>query len=255
MSARTLRRVDDLVAAGLAPEAARAGLEAVAERYAIGITPEMAALIDPNDPEDPIARQFVPSAAELETRPEELADPIGDEAHSPVPGIVHRYPDRALLKAVTVCPVYCRFCFRRESVGPQHGGLLAPDDLDRAFAYLASRPEIWEVILTGGDPLVLAPRRLEALMRRLAAIDHVRIVRLHTRVPAVDPGHVDAELIASLRACGKTVWVALHANHPRELTPDARAACARLIDAGDRDDLAGACCCAASTTTSRRWRP
>lgn len=232
MSARTLRRVEDLLAAGLASEEARAGLDAVAARYAIGITPEMAALIDPADPHDPIARQFVPSEDELETRPEELADPIGDEAHAPVPGIVHRYPDRALLKAVTVCPVYCRFCFRRESVGPSHGGLLAPEDLDRAVAYLANRPEIWEVILTGGDPLVLAPRRLEGLMRRLAAIDHVKIVRLHTRVPAVDPSHVDAALIAALQACGKTVYVALHANHPRELTEAARAACARLVDAG-----------------------
>ncbi|WP_349367658.1 lysine-2,3-aminomutase-like protein [Salinarimonas sp.] len=232
MSARTLRRVEDLVAADLAPEAARAGLDAVSERYAIAITPEMAALIDPADPHDPIARQFVPHEAELETRPEEMADPIGDEAHSPVPGVVHRYPDRALLKAVTVCPVYCRFCFRRESVGPAHGGLLPEADLDRAIAYLASRPEIWEVILTGGDPLVLAPRRLEALMRRLAAIDHVKVVRLHTRVPAVDPGHVDAALIAALKACGKTVYVALHANHPRELTEAARAACARLVDAG-----------------------
>lgn len=228
----TLRRADDLIEAGLAPEAARAELEAVAARYAIAITPEIAALIDPADPADPIARQFVPTGAERETRPEERADPIGDEAHSPVPGVVHRYPDRALLKAVTVCPVYCRFCFRRETVGPQHGGLLPEADLDRAFRYIESRPEIWEVILTGGDPLVLAPRRMEALMRRLATIDHVRVVRLHSRVPVVDPSHVDAALIAALAACGKTVYVALHANHPRELTPGARAACARLVDAG-----------------------
>ncbi|GGK47998.1 lysine-2,3-aminomutase-like protein [Salinarimonas ramus] len=232
MNARTLRTVDALVEAGLAPDAARPALDAVAERYAIAITPAMRALIDPGDPHDPIARQFVPSPAERETRPEERADPIGDEAHSPVPGIVHRYPDRALLKAVTVCPVYCRFCFRRESVGPQHGGLLPEPDLARAFAYLESRPEIWEVILTGGDPLVLAPRRLEALMLRLASIEHVKIVRLHTRVPVVDPEHVGADLIAALQASGKTTYVALHANHPRELTPSARTACARLTQAG-----------------------
>ncbi|WP_372422814.1 lysine-2,3-aminomutase-like protein [Salinarimonas chemoclinalis] len=232
MTARTLNRVDALIAAGLAPADARADLDAVAARYAVAVTPAVAALIDPADPHDPIARQFVPSRAELETRPEERADPIGDDVHSPVPGIVHRYPDRALLKAVTICPVYCRFCFRRESVGPAHGGLLPEAELEGAFAYLAAHREIWEVILTGGDPLVLAPRRLEALMRRLAALDHVKVVRLHTRVPAVDPDHVDAALVAALKACGKTVYVALHANHPRELGPAARAACARLVEAG-----------------------
>ena len=125
----------------------------------------MAALIDPTIPHDPIARQFVPDVAELATTPEERADPIGDLAHSPVEGIVHRYPDRVLLKAVHVCPVYCRFCFRREMVGPQGLGTLSPEAMDAAFAYIAGRPEIWEVILTGGDPLVLSPRRLEEIMQ------------------------------------------------------------------------------------------
>ncbi len=214
------------------PPALRQEIERVAERYAVAISPAMAALIDPNDPADPIARQFVPSEAELATTPEERPDPIGDLAHSPVEGIVHRYPDRVLLKAVHVCPVYCRFCFRREMVGPQGLGTLSPDAMDAAFAYIARHREIWEVILTGGDPLVLSPRRLDEIMRRLAAIDHVKIVRFHTRVPVVDPDHVDAALISALKASGKTTYVALHANHPRELTTDARAACARLVDAG-----------------------
>jgi lysine 2,3-aminomutase len=220
------------VEAGLLPPERRAGIEPVAERYAIAVSPAMAALIDRSDPHDPIARQFVPDAAELAVLPEERRDPIGDLAHSPVEGIVHRYPDRVLLKAVHVCPVYCRFCFRREMVGPQGLGTLSPEAMDAAFAYIAAHPEIWEVILTGGDPLVLSPRRLDEIMGRLEAIDHVKIVRFHTRVPVVEPERVDEALIAALKAGRKTAYVALHANHPRELTAAARAACARLVDAG-----------------------
>ncbi len=229
---RTLRSPQDLVRAGLAAEGDLPALEAVAERYAIGITPEIAALIDPSDPRDPIALQFVPDRAELDARPEELADPIGDEAHSPVPGIVHRYPDRVLLKTVQVCPVYCRFCFRRESVGPAHGGALPRETLEQAIGYIAGHPEIWEVILTGGDPLVLSPRRLAEITERLAAIGHVKVLRLHTRVPVVNPSHVDDGLIEALKAARKSVYVALHANHPREFTAQAREAIARLVDAG-----------------------
>ncbi|MBM6594172.1 lysine-2,3-aminomutase-like protein [Microvirga pudoricolor] len=231
-AARTLRTPDALSERGLLDPAELPAIRTVAERYAVAVSPAIADLIDPADPDDPIARQFIPQAAELTLAPEERADPIGDLAHSPVEGIVHRYPDRVLLKAVHVCPVYCRFCFRREMVGPQGLGTLSPDALDRAVAYIASRSEIWEVILTGGDPLVLSPRRLADMMERLAGIDHVKVVRFHTRVPVVDPDHVDAELIAALKATGKSTYVALHANHPRELSPAARAACARLVDSG-----------------------
>jgi lysine 2,3-aminomutase len=229
---RPIRTPAELTDAGFVDPGRLAGIERVAERYAVAISPAMAALIDRADPNDPIARQFVPEAAELNVTPEERADPIGDLAHSPVEGIVHRYPDRVLLKAVHVCPVYCRFCFRREMVGPQGLGTLSPEAMDEAFAYIADHPEIWEVILTGGDPLVLSPRRLTEIMQRLAAIDHVKIVRFHTRVPVVEPERIDDALIAALKASGKTAYVALHANHPRELTPTARAACARLVDSG-----------------------
>jgi lysine 2,3-aminomutase len=229
---RSLKTIDDLQGAGLVPTGRRAGLEEVAARYAVAVTPAISALIDPGDPNDPIARQFIPDVAELVHLPEEREDPIGDGAHTPVEGIVHRYPDRVLLKAVHVCPVYCRFCFRREMVGPQGLGTLASQAMDNAFAYIAEHPEIWEVILTGGDPLVLSPRRLASIMERLAGIDHVKIVRFHTRVPVVEPERVDGSLIAALKASGKTTYLALHANHPRELTADARAACARLVDSG-----------------------
>ncbi|MFN7103596.1 MAG: lysine-2,3-aminomutase-like protein, partial [Pseudorhizobium sp.] len=229
---RTLKSADDLLAAGLLDESRLDPARTVAERYAIAVSPAVAALIDKDDPHDPIARQFVPTADELLTTPEERGDPIGDAAHSPVKGIVHRYPDRVLLKAVHVCPVYCRFCFRREMVGPQGDGTLLADELAAAIAYIREHKEIWEVILTGGDPLVLSPRRLSQIMETLAAIPHVKIVRFHTRVPVVDPDAVNDALIAALKASGKTTYVALHANHPRELSEAARAACARLVDAG-----------------------
>lgn len=229
---KPVKSVDDLVKAGLAAPADRAALEEVAARYAIALTPAVTRLIDRTDLNDPIARQFVPDAAELTIAPEERADPIGDHAHSPVEGIVHRYPDRVLLKAVHVCPVYCRFCFRREMVGPQGLGTLDAAAMEAAFDYIRSHQEIWEVILTGGDPLVLSPRRLHEIMEALGKIAHVKIVRFHTRVPVVDPEKIDAALMSALKARGKTVYVALHANHVRELTTEARAACARLIDAG-----------------------
>ncbi|MBB3316368.1 lysine 2,3-aminomutase [Rhizobium sp. BK181] len=227
-----IKTVEGLERAGLLGERDRDALADVAARYAIALTPTVVGLVDPANDADPIARQFVPDAAELIVASEERADPIGDEAHSPVQGIVHRYPDRVLLKAVHVCPVYCRFCFRREMVGPQGLGTLDSEAMSAAFAYIRDHHEIWEVILTGGDPLILSPRRLEEILRELALIDHVKIVRFHTRVPVVDPSKIDAALIAALRASGKSVYVALHANHPRELTDEARAACARLIDAG-----------------------
>src|SRR5436853_3785714 len=170
---KTLRQLSDLDVAGLTETNQRAALEKVAAQYAIAITPAMVELIDRADPDDPIARQFVPDAAELTTTTQERADPIGDDAHSPITGIVHRYPDRVLLKLTHVCAVYCRFCFRREMVGPQHGKGLSPEQLDAALAYIGAHREIWEVILSGGDPLVLSARRLDAVMRALQQVDHV----------------------------------------------------------------------------------
>jgi lysine 2,3-aminomutase len=229
---RTMRRPSELVEAGLVRQERFAEVERVAECYAVAITPAMAALIDSADPHDPIARQFVPDPAELDVQPDEAADPIGDEAHSPVEGLVHRYPDRVLLKLVNVCAVYCRFCFRREMIGPAKPNALSQEALAAALAYIAAHREIWEVILSGGDPLVLSPRRLSAVMKQIGALDHVKIVRVHTRVPAVDPARITPALVRALKASGKTSYVVLHANHPRELTPAARAACTRIIDAG-----------------------
>ena len=228
----TFRGGAALAARGLIARDTVAGVDEVAARYAVAVTAEMADLIDPSDPADPIARQFLPDPRELAILPEERADPIGDAAHSPCEGIVHRYPDRVLLKLLHVCAVYCRFCFRREMVGPGQPGALSGAALDRAISYIAARPAIWEVILTGGDPLAASPRRLTDVAARLAAIPHVKILRVHTRLPIVAPDRVTPALVAALGGTGKTVYVAIHANHPRELTPAALAACARLNEAG-----------------------
>ena len=230
-ASKTLRHLSELRQAGLVADDKRKALERVAAQYAIAITPAVAGLIDIADPRDPIARQFVPDAAELEVRSEESPDPIGDHPHSPAPGIVHRYPDRVLLKLTHVCAVYCRFCFRREMIGPGEPPLTARE-LDAALGYIAAHPEIWEVVLTGGDPLVLSPRRLKQVVGRLAQIGHVKVIRVHTRVPVADPARITPALVRALKAPGRATYVVLHANHARELTAEARAACARLVDAG-----------------------
>ena len=227
----TLRSIGALAAAGHVQPADTAALERVAARYAVALTPHLADRIG-TAADDPIAAQFIPHPDELETMPEERADPIGDTAHSPVPGIVHRYPDRVLLKLLHVCPVYCRFCFRREVVGPGETAMLSAEDTDAALHYIAEHPAIWEVILTGGDPLLLSPRRLTALMARLAMIAHVKVVRFHTRVPVADPARITDDLVAALKRFGRALYVVLHANHVQEFSAEADAACGRLIDAG-----------------------
>jgi lysine 2,3-aminomutase len=226
-----LRSVPALAAAGLVAAQDARALEEVAARYAVAVTQEMAALIDGTPDGQAMARQFIPDARELRSLPAELADPIGDGAHSPVEGVVHRYADRCLLKVIHSCPVYCRFCFRREMVGPG-GKTLAGKALDEALAYIAATPAIREVILTGGDPFMLSARRAGGITARLAAISHVARLRWHTRVPMVDPSRVTPAFARALVAEGAATSVAIHANHPREFTPAARAALALLRDTG-----------------------
>ena len=227
----TSTKIADLLGQGLVTSEDAAGLDAVAARYAVAVTPAMLGLIDKADPQDPIRAQFVPSALELQQSPEESADPIDDAAFSPLPGLVHRYEDRVLLKVLSVCPVYCRFCFRREMVGPG-GEALVGDNLDQALAYIRARPKIFEVILTGGDPFMLSPRRARELTHALAAIEHVKVVRWHTRVPVVAPDRVTDDFVSALGADGVSTWVAIHANHPREFTPAAQDAIRRMGAAG-----------------------
>jgi lysine 2,3-aminomutase len=221
---RTIRDVDGLIAAGLAAEEARAALDDVAARYAIAVPEALLRLI--GAPDDPIGLQFIPDAAELVTAAHESADPIADQALSPVKGVVHRYPDRALLKPLLACPVYCRFCFRREQVGPD-GGVLTAAELAAAYAYIAGQPQIREVILTGGDPLMLSPRRLADILKTLSAIAHVEVLRIHTRAPVADPALVTEALAAALDIV-TPLFIALHANHAREITPAVQAALQKL---------------------------
>lgn len=230
-SARTARSLADLVTDGLLQPGQQPELAPVVARYAIAVTPAVAGLIDHGDPADPIARQFIPDRRELETTADERADPIGDKAHEAVPGVIHRYPDRVLLKLVHACPVYCRFCFRREMVGPG-GAALNGEAFEAALAYIAARPEIWEVVITGGDPFILSARRIGEITKRLGEIAHLKVIRWHSRVPVVDPARITLAFAKALRIRGKATYVAIHANHPREFSETATVAIERLADAG-----------------------
>jgi lysine 2,3-aminomutase len=227
MKKPALTQISDLIDAQLVQAKDAAALAPVAEAFRIRLTPEMHAAL--THPDDAIGRQFLPNIAEANIRPEELFDPIGDVTYSPTPGLTHRYPDRVILAATHTCEVYCRFCFRREVVGDD--GALPEADLQAALDYIAATPAIWEVILTGGDPLVLSPRRLAALMQRLSDIPHVEIIRFHTRVPVVAPSKITDDLIAALQA-RPTTYLVLHTNHAQEIGAEAQAALARLSQAG-----------------------
>lgn len=211
-------------------------LQAVAARYAVRSTPYLDRLLAQAPPDSPLARQYLPSLQELHTTPDELEDPIGDAVKSPLPGIVHRYPDRALLKPVHACAAYCRFCFRREQVGPG-GEVLNDEELNRALDYLRTTPAIWEVVLTGGDPLILSPRRLSRIIGALEDMAHVEVLRIHTRLPLHEPSRISDELIAALSGPNRkpeqlTIWLAIHINHRSELTPEVITALRKMQAAG-----------------------
>ncbi|HWS63129.1 MAG TPA: lysine-2,3-aminomutase-like protein [Steroidobacteraceae bacterium] len=222
--------VGPLHAATNAPVGDIQWLPEVTHRYDYRLTPYLQSLLRGRPAHDPLVRQFLPDDRELHALPHESADPIGDIPFSPVKGIVHRYPDRVLLKVAHACPVYCRFCFRREMVG-RRGEPLQGAALDGAIDYVRSHPGVWEVILTGGDPLALSPRRLNDVLVRLATISHVRILRIHTRMPIVDPESIDDSLTGALKVT-TPVYVALHINHPQEITEPVVAAIGRLLDTG-----------------------
>lgn len=223
-SRAALTTADDLVASGLAPAQDSALLQRLAEEFRIRISPEMLDAMQPG-----LAAQFVPDARELDHRPEQLADPIGDDVHRVGKGLTHRYPDRAILHATQTCEVYCRFCFRREKVGEE--GILPEADLAQALAYLHATPEVREVILTGGDPLTLSPRRLKSLFARLSEISHLDAIRIHSRIPVVAPEKITDDLLDAFDI-PQAVWLVLHTNHASELTPNALAALRRLGAAG-----------------------
>lgn len=230
---KTIRTVDQLLEAGFIDQEMREAIEKVAKKFSMALTPQLVDLINSSSVQDKKALllQFLPNEQELKISPQESSDPIGDTAYTAVEGLVHRYPDRCLLMPISACPVYCRFCFRRETVGSS-SRILSKEALDNAYAYIADHPEIWEVILTGGDPFFLKPKKIAEILCALDNIEHVEIVRFHTRVPIVDSKRITEEVINVLKLSSKTIYIGLHANHPSEFTEAAKIACARFVDAG-----------------------
>jgi lysine 2,3-aminomutase len=194
------------------------------------ITPYYLSLVDTRDPECPIRRQCVPDAREADAVPGDLVDPLGEVAHEVAPHLIQRYPDRALLLATDRCAVYCRFCTRSRIVGGGEGSV-SLDALTPALDWLRSHPQIRDVIVSGGDPLAMATERIARLVASLRAIRNVETIRLATRIPVTLPMRVTRELLRALRPY-HPIWVMTHFNHPKELTRESLAACARLADAG-----------------------
>lgn len=227
---KNIHTVEQLAQNGLIPNEKIPELNAVAQQFSISITSQISELLLPDYPEDPINLQFIPTEKELEFQSFESEDPIGDHTYSPIPGIVHRHPDRCLLKPINSCPVYCRFCFRREQIGHQKK-VLDNTALETAYEYIAKHPEIWEVIITGGDPLMLNPQQLANILSRLSKIKTVEVIRIHTRIPVVDSKRINSEMLEAL-SIEKALFIVLHANHPREFTDAACAAIHKIIRAG-----------------------
>ena len=226
--------LEDLYSENLLESSAE--IETVAKEFQIKVSPTIQAqIMDANDAyKVALLQQFVPSALEANILPTELDDPIGDRRFTPAPGVVHRYTDRALLKVTQLCEVYCRFCFRKEMIG-QKGDTLSKSDLAEAMAYFKAHTELWEVILTGGDPLVLSARRLAEVLDELTLIDHIKSIRIHTRVPVISPEKITPELLDVLEKVvdqGKAITLVLHANHAAEFSLPAKEALLKLRKRG-----------------------
>ncbi|CAK0771752.1 lysine 2,3-aminomutase [Azospirillaceae bacterium] len=225
----SVRSISELAALGLCSSEEHAALEAVSARFPVLLSDDLLGNLS-----KPLAAQFLPCVAELTSIDAERVDPIGDQRFSPCLGVVHRYPDRVLLMPVQECAAYCRFCFRREKVGRERG-TLSPEALGHALDYIREKPDIWEVILTGGDPLILSPRRVEGIMSALAAIEHVEVVRIHTRLPVSAPSRFTSELIQAINRFqrpSRAVYLVIHVNHIDEMTPAMRCVCALAVESG-----------------------
>lgn len=200
------------------------------QSFRMAITPYYASLIDPNDPRDPVRMQCVPSIAETLPCENDLSDPLNEEGDSPVPHIVHRYPDRVLLLVTLQCSMYCRHCTRRRVVG-EEDCVISEKELQAALDYIRAHTEIRDVLISGGDPFTMSDAKLEHIISSIRAIPHVDIIRIGTRVPVVLPMRITPELAAMLRKY-QPIWINTHFNHPKEITPQAEEACARIVDAG-----------------------
>jgi lysine 2,3-aminomutase len=208
----------------------RLGVILAGHHLALAITPYFFNLIDRNDPNCPIRRQVVPRVEETQPAPWESVDPLGEDEHMPVPGLVHRYPDRVLFLVTDRCAAYCRYCTRSRVVSGV-GELQLHTEFDAAIRYIREHTEIRDVLLSGGDPLLFSDDRLEHILSQLRAIPHVEFLRIGTRIPIFLPQRITPELCAMLRKY-HPLWVSIHTNHPREATAEAREACGRLADDG-----------------------
>ena len=211
-------------------EEERAGILLTGTKLAVAITPHFFNLIDPEDPDCPIRRQVVPRVEESLDNPEEMSDPCGEDSHMPVPGLVHRYPDRVLFLVTDRCASYCRYCTRSRVVSGVSDQKLETQ-WEAAFKYLEETPQVRDVLLSGGDPLLLSDARLEKILSRLHAIPHIQFIRIGSRIPIFLPQRITPELCAMLRKF-HPLFLSIHANHPRELTTEVRDALGRLADAG-----------------------
>lgn len=227
----SVRRLRRLNAAGYLRNDTLPALETVAHQFAVAITPHMLDAIDPQNPDDPVARQFLPDVRELECRHEERTDPIGDERFSPVPGIVHRYPDRVLFLVTDFCPVYCRYCTRSRLVGGNAEFDINLEQWQRGIDYIAATKSVRDVLVSGGDPLIYSDERLDWLLQRLHAIPHLDMIRIGTKIPLAMPQRVTPALCEMLRRY-HPLYISLHVTHPNEITLESAQACERLADAG-----------------------
>jgi lysine 2,3-aminomutase len=225
-----LRRLDDVARVLALAEDERKTIERIGGRLPLGVTPYYASLMDPLDPHDPIRRTMIPVGGELARGLGEADDPLGEDADSPVPGLVHRYPDRVLFLVTNFCATYCRYCTRARLVGHTGEHHFNTAQFQQGLDYIASHREIRDVLLSGGDPLTMRDQRLDWLLSRLRAIPHVEFVRLGSKVPAVLPQRITPELVAMLRR--HKAWLSIHFMHPDELTPEVEQACDRIADAG-----------------------
>lgn len=225
-----VQSLEDLESRITLSEEERAGILLTGTKLAAAVTPHFFNLIDPNDPDCPIRRQVIPRIEETFDTPGEMSDPCGEDSHMPVPGLVHRYPDRVLFLVTDRCASYCRYCTRSRvvsGVGDQH----LETQWEAAFEYLENTPEVRDVLLSGGDPLLLSDNRLERILTRLRAIPHIQFVRIGSRIPIFLPQRITPELCAMLRKF-HPLFISIHTNHPRELTSEVRDALGRLADAG-----------------------
>jgi lysine 2,3-aminomutase len=211
-------------------DAEKQGIAACLKKFRMAVTPYYASLIDPDDPADPIRAQAIPSINEIRVFPWESADPLNEEAQSPVPNIVHRYPDRVLFTVTKCCAMYCRHCTRRRLVGEEDYAI-SNGEVRTALDYLRKTPAVRDVLISGGDPLTLSDERLEYIVSELRKISHVEVIRIGTRVPCTMPMRITPELLAMLKKY-QPLWINTHFNHPKELTEAARRACAMIVDAG-----------------------